>query len=601
MFQIRRIYDTVLRDNHLAIEQAKEIIREHFGQILSPSEVRDLDRRLRDPFSDAFNAVVFVAQDSRQQVLGIAMVLHDPHLRFCLLHLLAARPGGSGAGIGGALYQRVREVAAAWGAKGLFMECYTDEPNPAVDEEELKANRARLRFYERYGARPIESIDYESTTVSEDPCPYVLVYDGLNRKSPPRRRYVRRVVRALFERCYAHQFDRGRITYLVRSVDEDPVRLRRPRYRSRGEVPAMLPAGPDRVALVACSHPAQGYSARGYLESPANAEKISAQLEDSPLFEPLDPATFSDEPIRAVHDPKMVDYLRQLCRSLESEKTYYAYMFPAGPAPTGRLDALFQAGWFCGDSVTPLRRETYASARRAVDCALSGARAIAEGQRLAYSLTSPPGHLATRDTMQGCCYFNSAAVAAQYLTSLGKVAVLDIDYHHGWGTQEIFYDRPDVLTVSIHADPDRAYPYFSGRSDQTGRGPGEGANWNVPLGLDASAQQWRRALDGACRRIESFQAQALVVSLGLDIARGDPLGSWSLRANDFRQAGRRIAELSTPSLFVQEGAYATRQVVSNLKSFFAGLTGARRRRPSRTLGPGQGQEAQQGGPCRESD
>src|SRR5690606_19841082 len=189
----------------------------------------------------------------------------------------------------------------------------------------------------------------------------------------------------------------------------------------------------------------------------------------------------------------------------------------------------------------------------------------------AYALVRPPGHHAERRTFGGFCYLNSAAVAAHFLSAQGRVAVLDIDYHHGNGTQDIFYARGDVLTVSIHGHPKFTYPYFSGFDDERGTGAGSGCNLNLPLPEKTDGAAYREALGRALARIAKFSPAFLVLSLGLDVVRGDPTGSWSLGARDLAQNGTLIGALGLPTLVVQEGGYRTRTLGVNARNFFQGL------------------------------
>lgn len=229
------------------------------------------------------------------------------------------------------------------------------------------------------------------------------------------------------------------------------------------------------------------------------------------------------------------------------------------------------AGYYCIDTFTPINRNAYPAARRGVDATLTAANAILDGERLAYALVRPPGHHAEHKSFGGFCYFCNAAVAANYFSKIGTVAILDIDYHHGNGQQDIFYRRNDVFTISIHGDPDFAYPYFTGFADERGEGEGEGYNLNYPLPEAQDGKQFRKTLAKALAVIREFAPKFLVVCLGLDPAKGDPTGTWSLVANDFKENGRLIGGLNLPTLVVQEGGYRTRTLGINAKNFFQGL------------------------------
>jgi len=228
-----------------------------------------------------------------------------------------------------------------------------------------------------------------------------------------------------------------------------------------------------------------------------------------------------------------------------------------------------------------LSHDAYKAARAAVNVALSGAAAIIDGEPLVYSLCRPPGHHAERDTYGGFCYFCNGAIAAQYLAAkYGKVAVLDVDYHHGNGTQDIFYTRSDILTVSIHGHPNFAYPYFSGFADEKGEGEGLGFNHNLPLAEDVHDGRYLEALDEALGIVKRFKPEALVVSLGLDIAKADPTGTWSVTPDGLYEIGRRIGGLKYPTLLVQEGGYNIRFLGRNAARLLTGVcAGALGRKP----------------------
>ncbi len=250
---------------------------------------------------------------------------------------------------------------------------------------------------------------------------------------------------------------------------------------------------------------------------------------------------------------------------------------PAGGPPARCPDSVVaQLGWFAGDAIAPLMAGTWAAAYGSAQVALSAQRAVTEGVRSAFALCRPPGHHAGTARLAGYCYLNNAAIAAQAFIDGGlrRVAVFDVDYHHGNGTQEIFYERADVLVCSVHADPAEDYPFFVGRADEIGAGPGEGFNLNCPLPAGSDWPTWRAAMETCCRRIEAFAPQALVVSLGVDTHRDDPSGGFKLDSSHYVLMGRRMGELGLPTLFVLEGGYGLEVLGVNVTNVMAGFEGA---------------------------
>jgi acetoin utilization deacetylase AcuC-like enzyme len=298
---------------------------------------------------------------------------------------------------------------------------------------------------------------------------------------------------------------------------------------------------------------------------------IRRELERTALFEPVAPAAFPEDWILAVHDAALVGFLKRASAAVGEGESVYPYVFPLRNKARPPREYPLRAGYFCMDTFTPIHRNAWRAARRAVDCTLTAARAVADGRRFAYALVRPPGHHAERQAFGGFCYLNSAAIAANYLSSWGRVALLDIDYHHGNGHQDIFYRRSDVLTISIHGNPRDTYPYFSGFADEQGEGPGTGYNLNLPLPEGIDGSRYRVALRQALAAVKSFAPRFLVVSLGLDTARNDPTGSWTLTGKDFAAHGGLVGGLGLPTLVVQEGGYNTRTLGSNARQFFAGL------------------------------
>lgn len=575
MFRIRRIYDDVLPVDQDAIRQVQVLLNTAIAG-LPPSEAESIPERLRSPFRQRFQTRLFIAERPAGRIQGFALVLYEPELRFLFLDYIASARGG---GVGGALYQRVREEALALGARGIFFESLPDDPALCHRPEKLKDNAARLRFYEGFGARPIAGTEYATPVSPQDDCPPLLVFDGLGSAEPLRRDFARKVVRAVLDSKYGHLCPPDYVERVVGSFRDDPVALREPRYVKAKLPPkqgAVRAPGPIRL-VVNDKHDIHHVRERGYVESPVRVPSILSQLNASGLCERIEARSFPDKWILAVHDPELVDYLRRACEEVPEGKSVYPYVFPIRNSPRPPRDLSLRAGYWCIDTFTPINRNAWPAARRAVDCTLTAAEEILRGHRFAYSLVRPPGHHAERRVFGGFCYLSNAAIAANFLSAHGRIAILDVDYHHGNGQQYIFYDRNDILTVSIHGHPNFAYPYFSGFEDERGTGAGEGFNLNLPLPEAVDGPQYRVALERALGEIRSFQPLILVVALGLDPAKGDPTGTWQLTARDFEENGRMIGALRLPTLVVQEGGYRTRTLGVNARHFFEGfLAGAAR-------------------------
>lgn len=574
MFRIRSLYDDTTAANRDAVAQVMAINQRQFPGA-QPHGLEKLVEQLRDPMRYGYRSILLVAEGGADRVRGYALLLHMPDLGIAYLDLISTAPGRSGGGLGALLYQRVREEAAALTAPYLFFECSVDDPQVVADAAMMEQNRRRLKFYERLGVRPIAGNRYDTPAFAGDRDVYFLMVDALGGAAPPSLALTRRVVHAVLSRKYAHLFDAAAIDAIAASFRDDPVTLRPPRYLRHApasSAPLATPAARADIALVVNQgHEIHHVRDRGYVEAPVRISVILQEIEPSGWFHREAPRRTPDALLERVHDPAYVDYLKRACALLPERKSIYPVIFPVHNLGRPPKDIELQVGYYCTDTFTPLHRNVYAAARGAVDCAVTGAELLFEGYRLAYALVRPPGHHAERRVFGGFCYFNAAAVAAEYLSRHGSVAVLDIDYHHGNGTQDIFYRRADVLTVSIHGAPPTVYPHFAGFADETGEGDGRGHNLNLPLPERIDVPRYRRALATALRRIRRHAPAHLVVCLGLDTAKADPTGTWPLQAADFRDIGRAIGALRLPTLVVQEGGYRTRTLGINALSFFDGL------------------------------
>jgi acetoin utilization deacetylase AcuC-like enzyme/GNAT superfamily N-acetyltransferase len=571
MLRIRRIYDDLNPRDRAAIEQAQQILRERFAGV-SEAVVERLPRQLRNPLAELFRTILYVAESTRGHVVGFALLHHAPDLDFCYLDFISTARERAGRGIGAALYGRVREEALALGAVGVFMESLPDDPALARDAEARRQNAARLRFWEQLGARQIVGTRYETPVKPGDDQPPYLLFDDLGQGQPLPAARARKIVRAILERRYGSVVSAAYIEDVVASFVDDPVRVREPRFQRAPAAAIARAPGERRFPLVVNEgHEIHHVRERGYVEAPVRVTAILRELDRTGLFERLPAREFGEEPIRAVHDRGFVAYLRKVCESLGPAETVYPYVFPIRNNTRPPEDLPVRAGYYCIDTFTPLSRNAYRAARGAVNCALTATEEVLAGAWLAYALVRPPGHHAEKRAFGGFCYFNSAAIAAHRLSQHGRVAILDIDYHHGNGQQDIFYERSDVLTVSIHGHPRFAYPYFAGFEEETGAGEGAGYNVNMPLPEKIDAARYHKELKRALRRIADYDPRFLVVALGLDPAKGDPTGTWPLVADDFQQNGRMIGALGLPTLVVQEGGYRTVSVGRNARRFFVGL------------------------------
>jgi acetoin utilization deacetylase AcuC-like enzyme len=319
-------------------------------------------------------------------------------------------------------------------------------------------------------------------------------------------------------------------------------------------------------------------------EVPARIENIRAALDADGGFELVDPVEHGVEPIHAVHDPAMVRFLETAWTEWLRENGAPAMipdtiLHPALREGMGSLgeprSALARLGYWTWETMTPIVAGTYEAARWAVDTALTTVYLVLGGESVAYGLCRPPGHHAPRAAFGGYCYFNNAAIAAEEITrrTHEPVAILDVDYHHGNGTQQIFYSRGDVLYASLHGDPDRAYPYFAGFADETGAGDGEGANLNIPLPEGCEDAAYLNEIDRALDRIAEHGGSVIVVSLGFDTYARDPICDIALTTAAYHEVGRRVAALGRRLVILQEGGYYVPHLGENARQWLRGVEG----------------------------
>ncbi len=315
-------------------------------------------------------------------------------------------------------------------------------------------------------------------------------------------------------------------------------------------------------------------------ESADRARFVLERITATKLGQVIEPKSFGMEPISRVHDAGYLQFLEHVWE----EWIAVGYRGEAVPTcwPARRMVQKIpiqidgKIGYYAASAETSISAGTWPAALAAVDVALTAAQLVTRGARGAFALCRPPGHHAARDLYCGYCFLNNAAIAAQWMRAqgAGRVAVLDVDFHHGNGTQDIFYDRSDVLFISLHGDPREAFPHFTGYADELGVGSGEGYNLNLPLPRGAAFDVWGAALATGLRRVQQFAPDYLVVSLGVDTFERDPISFFKLSSKDFSTYGAMIGQLKIPTLFVLEGGYAVAEIGINAVNVLAAFEGA---------------------------
>lgn len=572
MIKFRTIHDLTNPVDQKAFVDARLLFCEAFPH--EPEGVDRMERLLRQRASRDFDPLLLVAENRANEVIGLAFVFYFPEQHYGYLQYIASDPKRAARGIGGALYEALRELLVARGAQGLLLDVPPDTAEKVHGAEVPAVNRKRIRFYERYGARIIEGSEWDVTpNPRNENFLTMLMFDPLDRTRNLRRAKARAVVRRILEAQFGYEPHDPFVERIARSFKDDPVRLRLARNNTMAK-PILSGNRLKPVFIVPTrGHEIHHVKAKGYVERPIRVRQILKGLAGLPVTE-VAVKHFPRRHITAVHDPRLVSYLRAVSDRLDDKTIVYPEVFPIrrpDRAPQALED---RAGYFCADTFTPITKTVYAAARQAVDVALTAAELIQRGERFAYAICRPPGHHAERRIFGGFCYFNNSAVAANFLSSNGKVALLDIDYHHGNGGQDIFYGRDDVLTLSIHGHPRHAYPNFSGYADERGEGKGLGFNRNWPLEAPVDDVRYLKVFDEALAAVRRFRPQYLVVSFGLDIMKGDPTGAFDITTAGLEQIATRLVGLGLPVLIVQEGGYAVRNLRVGAQKFFAALTTA---------------------------
>lgn len=315
-------------------------------------------------------------------------------------------------------------------------------------------------------------------------------------------------------------------------------------------------------------------------ERPSRMEYVLRELKTRGMLDLVPPRPLDMTPVHKVHDAKFLAFLATAW-SEWVKAGFRGEILPTGFPARGmrqieprNIDG--RAGYYALAMETCITAGTWEAAVASASVAQTAQLVISGGAPSAFALCRPPGHHAHHDLYGGYCFLNNAAIAAQGFRDQGaaRVAILDVDFHHGNGTQDIFYERSDVLFCSLHGQPEDAFPYFIGYKDETGRGMGEGHNFNYPMPPGTPYTQWGEALEQACRKIAAYKPDVLIVSLGVDTYKDDPISFFKLDSPDFTTYGTRIAKLKLPTLFVMEGGYAIEAIGVNTVNVLDGFVNA---------------------------
>ncbi|MDH3221159.1 MAG: histone deacetylase family protein [Gammaproteobacteria bacterium] len=315
-------------------------------------------------------------------------------------------------------------------------------------------------------------------------------------------------------------------------------------------------------------------------ECPARAEHILQRVKEVSLGDVIAPTDFEITAVNRIHDIEFIHFLETCWEewvAVGYSGEAIATCWPARGMQQQRVPNHIDGklGYYALAAETAISNGTWEAARASVNVALTAQAALRDGASSAFALCRPPGHHAAADMFGGYCFINNAAVATQAFIDQGasRVALLDVDFHHGNGSQAIFYDRDDVMFLSLHGDPRDAFPHFLGYADECGQGAGQGFNHNYPMGPGTSFDTWGAALRDACNKIKKYAPDALVISLGVDTFENDPISFFRLASDDFKRYGATIGALNLPTLFIMEGGYAIEEIGVNAVNVLEGFEG----------------------------
>lgn len=556
-------------DKHL--DGIKDVFNKAFP--FNPEYLLKIEAYTRGVYPPETECILLAAIDGKDHVCGFTLTFFFAKIKVMYLDYIASDPGRASRGVGGALYETAKDDAIKRGAKHFFLDSLPDQAGANVEQSLLKDNKKRMAFYERLGARPIIGTLYEHTiTPANLGDPNCLLYDNLGNSAPLSKRILKSTISSILYAKCGLSADKEPLSGLLESVTDDPIQIRSPKYPVAILRHKIEFSQPIEIVETGADNNINHSPFKGYYERPARVIAITKALENIPLnkHKIID---FGIQAILEIHDKRMVNFLIESKTRVAPKQIIYPEIFPIRYSDRLPKNWAMRAGYFCIDTSTPITNTVFDAAINAANAAMTAAKIIKEDhKKLVYVAGRPPGHHAEKKVFGGFCYFNNAALAAHQLSKGSKrVVVLDVDHHHGNGTQDIFYERSDVLTISIHGNPEYSYPFYAGFEDERGVGEGLGFNRNYPLPAGTDDAVYLKTLSKALAKISEFKPDYLVVSLGVDIMQGDPTGAFLVSAKGMQKIGEAIGQLQLPTLTIQEGGYHIRNIKHGVRGYIIGL------------------------------
>lgn len=573
MIRFKRVYDIAGYLSQEKLAQVAGIYEKAFPYY--PTYSSKISKLVKNQVKKHYEIYLIVAEGNKGRILGFSFFFYFTDLKLAYLDYIASDPGRKTRGVGAALYEITRDVLISKNCQGLFMDVPPDDEKLLPEKKLLATNKKRMKFYENFGAKPILGTLYDKLATKANAGYFTyLVYDSLKRKTKLKAEDLQRIVKEILMVKGDMPPSHAKVKKIINSIQEGSFYIRENRY-SQIKNPITkeekLKLTNIDIVITDDSHTIHHLKEKGYVERPARIDAVKKGLEEL-KFQQHKVKKFPLTHIKEVHDEELIKLYKLAEKELTSHKPLYPDVYPKGDFPKLPKEISLRAGFFALDSFTPLTSNVFKAAQNSVNVALTGAEILSKGSSVVYSVCRPPGHHAEKKFFGGFCYFNNAAIAANYLSKLGKVAFLDIDYHHGNGSQNIFYERNDVYFVSIHGHPSQAYPYYAGYEDEIGKGKGKGFNKNFPLYPGVDNKKYLEILEQAIIEFKKFKAKFLVVSAGLDLMRGDPTGTFMIDNAGMKMIGEKLTELQIPILLVQEGGYSLTNLKSGVRNLLLGIS-----------------------------